>query len=51
MRLTVERLGHRGDGISGGLFIPGALPGEEVEGTPQGDRLTDIRILSPSPTG
>lgn len=47
MRLTVERLGHRGDGISGGLFIPGALPGEEVEGTPQGDRLTDIRILSP----
>lgn len=49
MRLTVERLGHRGDGISGGLFIPGALPGEEVEGTPQGDRLTDIRILSPVP--
>ncbi len=47
MRLTVERLGHRGDGISGGLFIPGALPGEVVEGTPQGDRLTDVRILTP----
>lgn len=47
MRLTVERLGHRGDGIAGGLFIPGALPGEEVEGTLQGDRLTDVRILTP----
>jgi 23S rRNA (uracil1939-C5)-methyltransferase len=49
MRLTVERLGHRGDGVSGGIFIPGALPGEEVEGTLQGDRLTDVRILTPVP--
>lgn len=47
--LTVERLGHHGDGIAGGLFIPGALPGETVEGTPQGDRLADVRILTPVP--
>jgi 23S rRNA (uracil1939-C5)-methyltransferase len=47
--LTVERLGHHGDGIAAGMFIPGALPGETVEGTPQGDRLADIRILTPVP--
>jgi 23S rRNA (uracil1939-C5)-methyltransferase len=48
VRLTVERLGHLGDGVGGGLFIPGALPGEVVEGTPQGDRLDGVRIVVPS---
>lgn len=53
MRITVERLGHHGDGIAQGpagpVFAAGLLPGEEAEGTLQGDRLADIRILSPSP--
>jgi 23S rRNA (uracil1939-C5)-methyltransferase len=49
MRLTVERLGHHGDGVAAGVFVPGALPGETVEGTLQGDRLTDVRILTPVP--
>ncbi len=52
MKLTIDRLGHLGDGIAlapdGPVFVPGALPGEEVEGTLTGDRLTDIRILLPS---
>lgn len=48
MILTVDRLGHVGDGIAGQTFIPGALPGETVDGTPEGDRLTGIRILTPS---
>lgn len=50
MRLTVERLGHLGDGIGPGpVYVPLALPGEEVEGTPEGRTLTDVRILAPSP--
>lgn len=47
MRLTVERLGHLGDGIAGGIFVPRTLPGEEVEGDPVGDRLENVRIVTP----
>ncbi|SPJ23144.1 class I SAM-dependent RNA methyltransferase [Palleronia abyssalis] len=40
MRLTVERLGHKGDGIAPGpVFVPRALPGEVVEGGVTGDRM------------
>lgn len=53
MRLTVERLGHHGDGIArgpdGAVFVPGALPGEEVEGEIAGGRMAAPRILLPSP--
>lgn len=52
MKLTVDRMGHLGDGIAqtpdGPVFVPGALPGEEVEGTLSGDRLTECRIVLPS---
>jgi 23S rRNA (uracil1939-C5)-methyltransferase len=49
MDINIKRLGHLGDGIAEGpLFAPRTLPGETVSGTPNGDRLTDIRILSPS---
>ena len=51
MKLTVARLGHLGDGIadgpSGPVFVPRCLPGEEVEGTLNGDRMDDARILTP----
>lgn len=53
MILTVERLGHLGDGIAAGpqgpVFVPGVLPGEVVEGEIDGDRLTGVRIVTPSP--
>ena len=49
MRLTVERLGHRGDGIAKGVFVPGTLPGEVVEGEITGDRMEAPRIVTPSP--
>jgi 23S rRNA (uracil1939-C5)-methyltransferase len=54
MKVLIERLGHHGDGIGHSLdgqqiFTGGFLPGEEVEGTLDGDRLTDARILTPSP--
>ena len=48
MKLTIARLGHRGDGIADGVYAPGTLPGEEVEGDLDGDTLTNIRILTPS---
>jgi 23S rRNA (uracil1939-C5)-methyltransferase len=50
VQIAVERLGHHGDGVGAGHFIPGALPGEVVVGVPQGDRLTEVRIVTPSAT-
>ena len=49
MKLTIERLGHLGDAVAmggpeGPIFLPGFLPGEEIEGDDQGG----YRILTPS---
>ena len=53
MILTIERLGHRGDGIAQGpegqVFVPQMLPGEVVEGDLAGDQLVNTRIHTPSP--
>lgn len=50
MRLVVERLGHLGDGIAPGpVFVPMALPGEEVEGEVVCGRMVDAKIVTPSP--
>jgi 23S rRNA (uracil1939-C5)-methyltransferase len=47
--VTIERLGHLGHGIAPGpIYVPGTLPGEVVEGTPDGDRLLDPKIITPS---
>jgi 23S rRNA (uracil1939-C5)-methyltransferase len=47
----IIRLGHQGDGIAQGpVFAPMTLPGEVVTGTQNGDRLTEIRIVTPSPS-
>jgi 23S rRNA (uracil1939-C5)-methyltransferase len=47
---TIERLGHLGDGIAPGpLYVPRALPGEVVQGVPEGKALRDVKILAPSP--
>ena len=49
MELTIERLGHLGDGLATGpIFVDRALPGEVVSGDLLGDRLFDIRIVTPS---
>ncbi len=49
-RLTIERLGHKGDGIAPGpIFVPLVLPGEVVEGEVQGDVMAVPRIVTPSP--
>ncbi len=49
VKAAIVRLGHHGDGIADGpIYVPRALPGEVVEGTPDGDRLRDVRIVTPS---
>lgn len=48
-QLTIQRLGHQGDGIAHGpVFVPLTLPGEVVEGIVEGDRLDAPRIVTPS---
>ncbi|WP_417523369.1 class I SAM-dependent RNA methyltransferase [Marinovum sp.] len=45
----IIRLGHQGDGIAEGpVFAPLTLPDETVSGDREGDRLYDIKILTPS---
>ena len=49
MEITIERLGHLGDGLAAGpIFVDRALPGEVVSGDLVGDRLENVRIIKPS---
>lgn len=52
-RLVIERLGQRGEGIAAGLeghvFVPYALPGDEIMADVDGERGTLGEILAPSP--
>ena len=55
-RLTIDRIGHRGDGVvdtsDGPVFVPYALPGETVEVEPvpdHPDRRHFLRVEQPSP--
>jgi 23S rRNA (uracil1939-C5)-methyltransferase len=49
MKVTIERLGHLGDGVATGpVFVPMALPGEVVEGDVVGTNMVAPRILVPS---
>ena len=48
--LTIDRLGHQGDGIAAGpVYVPRTLPGEVVQGHVDGQTLRDMRIVTPSP--
>lgn len=48
--LTIERLGHKGDGMAaGGILAPLTLPGEVIEGEVVEGRIEAPRILTPSP--
>ena len=52
MKLTIDRLGHHGDGIAmgdtGPIYAPGFLPGEVVEGDLVKDTLANAKIVTPS---
>lgn len=48
--LTIERLGHLGDGVARGpVYVPGALPGEEVRGAVADGAMPDAKIVTPAP--
>ncbi|MEP3295195.1 MAG: class I SAM-dependent RNA methyltransferase [Pseudoruegeria sp.] len=50
MSVTIERLGHLGDGIAAGpVFANMTLPGEVIEGEIVGDRIVAPKIITPSP--
>ena len=47
--VKIKRLGHLGDGIADGpIYVAGALPGEVVSGTLDGEHLRDPKIDTPS---
>ncbi|WP_417685227.1 class I SAM-dependent RNA methyltransferase [Roseibium sp.] len=52
-RLKISELGHRGDGIAftddGQVFVPAALPGEEVLAQVDRGRAQDVTIVTASP--
>jgi 23S rRNA (uracil1939-C5)-methyltransferase len=52
VRVNIERIGHHGDGVAmgdaGPIYAPGLLPGEIADGDLEGDKLTNIRIVTPS---
>ncbi|MFT5868233.1 MAG: 23S rRNA (uracil1939-C5)-methyltransferase [Paracoccaceae bacterium] len=49
MNITIERLGHLGDGIAQGpIFVPMTLPGEVVEGEVDAGRMAAPKIITPS---
>ncbi len=52
-RLKIERLGQRGEGIAEGregvVFVPYALPGDEIIANVDGERGTLTEITTPSP--
>ncbi len=49
MRVTIQRLGHRGDGITAeGTRVARTLPGEVVEGEVEAGRIAAPKIVTPS---
>jgi len=52
-RLKIERLGQRGEGVAQGrdglVFVPHAVPGDEVMAEVDGERGAISEILAPSP--
>ena len=50
-QVTIERLGHQGDGIAPGpVFVPATLPGEVVEGEISGGVMAAPKIVTPADT-
>lgn len=51
--VTIESIGHRGDGVvatpDGPLYVPFTLPGERVAVERDGERARLVEILAPSP--
>ena len=49
MKIQIERLGQKGEGIADGpVYVPYALPGELVRVAKSGDRMRLVEVLEPS---
>ena len=49
MTHLIRRLGHHGEGVADGpVYVPRALPGEEVDGDVEKGRIAQPRIIKPS---
>lgn len=52
-RITIARMGHRGDGVAdlpeGPVYVPYALPGETLEVERKGERAEIVAVLEPNP--
>ena len=49
-KITIERLGHQGDGIAPGpIFVARALPGEVIQGVIENGRIATAKIITPVP--
>lgn len=49
MPVTIQRLGHLGDGIADGpVYASRVLPGEIIDGDRDGDRIARPKIITPS---
>ena len=46
--ITIERLNIKGEGVSAGMTVVRALPGEEIEGDVVDGRIAQPRIVTPS---
>ena len=53
-RLTIDRLGARGEGVAQGpeglIYVPYALAGETIAAEVDGSRGTLVEVLAPSPS-
>src|SRR5690606_9092245 len=53
IELTIDRVGHQGDGVAdtprGPVFVPLTLPGEVVRARVNDGRAEQVEILQPSP--
>jgi len=47
--LTIDKVGHQGDGAADGVFVPLTLPGERVRARVEAGRGELLDILAPSP--
>lgn len=52
-KLTIERIGQKGEGVARGpagqLFVPYALPGEEILAEVDGERASLVEVIKASP--
>ena len=47
--LIIDSVGHRGDGLASGVFVPFTVPGDKVRASVFGERGQLVEVLEPGP--